>query len=115
MLGHWLSKLLLKVFVLLFIANFGYQKIVDNEAVCGALGVAEEHCPYAEHTPGHDEKSNHVCINCPCNLTLFVSWDLYVARIYSRLSVLYYPSSKPVVLAFEQSIRLFRPPRTSFA
>lgn len=117
MLDRWFLKLFLKAFVILFIANFGYQKIVDNEAVCGALGIAEEHCPYATHIPGHTtEDSDHVCIDCPCNLTLFVSWDLYVARVYSRLSVLFYTSPMPVVLAYELPIRLFRPPRNpSFA
>ncbi|PJZ77421.1 hypothetical protein [Leptospira neocaledonica] len=105
---------ILRFFIILFVCNFVIQKVIDNEAVCGAVGESEDHCPYAIHTPDHDDDmDNHICINCPCNLTLFVSWDLYMTRIYGILSVSFYQIQEPVILTYEDPIRLFRPPKIS--
>ncbi|PKA03396.1 hypothetical protein CH375_17245 [Leptospira ellisii] len=117
MRSYILHSVMSRLFVIILVLNFTSQKVIDNDAVCGDIGSNEDHCPFAIQHPddhGHEEESDHVCVNCPCNLTLFVSWDLYLTRIYKNLSVLYYSISNPVVIAYEDPIRLFRPPRNYF-
>jgi hypothetical protein len=110
------------IFIVLFCLNFAFQKIVDNEANCGVLGAPESTCPYAflDHANGsqvgHDiseegEHNDHVCISCPCNLQLSVSWDLNLYHVYVQLNRVYISISIPEIKNLEQIKSYFRPPR----
>lgn len=107
-------------FILVFCFNFLYQKGIDNEILCGALGAPEAHCPYSflytakSTAKGEiDSKSHedHVCISCPCNLQLSVSWNLNVAHVYLQLNYIYINLQDPRVDTLEEIEGFFRPPR----
>ncbi len=110
------------LFIITFCLNFGYQKIVDNEANCGVLGAPESGCPYAfldhangsnvDHELGEDgEHTDHVCLSCPCNLLLSVSWDLNLYHVYVQLNRVYILIPPPVFRNLETEKGYFRPPR----
>jgi hypothetical protein len=110
------------IFVVLFCLNFALQKIVDNEANCGVIGSPESTCPYAfldhangrtiDHEVGEDgNHEDHVCLSCPCNLQLSVSWDLNLYHIYIQLNRIYISITKPEIKKLEQIKGYFRPPR----
>ncbi|MGJ4731513.1 hypothetical protein [Leptospira levettii] len=113
---------LLLCFVLMFSANFMYQRIVDNEVNCGSLGTPESGCPYAflDHTlgidPGHDlgddaEHSEHVCFSCPCNSIVSITWNLYLSHILINLHKVYFEWNEFPIPKFSTLSYLFRPPR----
>ncbi len=124
--GAYLLRAFKVLFVLIFCIHFAYQKIVDNEANCGVLGAPESTCPYAfldhvngnltHHDVGEDgDHKDHVCLSCPCNLQLSVSWDLNLYHIYIQLNQIYITFSKPNVNEYEQLKGYFRPPRHFFS
>lgn len=99
-----------------------YQRIADNEVNCGALGSPESGCPYAflDHTLGNDlghelgeegEHSDHVCISCPCNSIVSVTWNLFLSHILINLHKVYFVPTEVQIPKFASSTFLFRPPR----
>ena len=113
---------LLFCFVILFSANFMYQRIVDNEINCGSLGSPEGGCPYSflDHTfgtnPGHDlgeegDHSDHVCLSCPCNSLLSITWNLYLSHILIQLHKIYFEPAEIQFSNFVIATFLFRPPK----
>ena len=121
---HHLFQFAKILFVLLFCTNFAFQKILDNEANCGVLGAPESTCPYAfldhsgvqmDHEIGEKgEHADHVCLSCPCNLQLSVSWDLNLYHVYIQLNQVYVSISRPEIKNLEQIKGYFRPPRNQF-
>lgn len=116
------KRIFLFGFVLVFSFNFLYQRIMDNEVNCGSLGSPESGCPYAflDHTlgmnPGHDlgedgDHSEHVCISCPCNLIVSVTWDLYLSHVLIQLHKIYFQSQELQFPKLVATTFLFRPPK----
>ncbi|MCZ8155865.1 MAG: hypothetical protein O9264_07085 [Leptospira sp.] len=114
------------VFITIFCFNFALQKILDNEANCGILGAPESTCPYAflDHVSGtsvdhsleeHGEHEDHVCLSCPCNLQLSVSWNLNLYHITVNLNYLYIQVFTPVLKTKTTAKAFFRPPRLIFS
>jgi hypothetical protein len=114
------------IFVLVFCIHFAFQKVVDNEANCGVLGSPENTCPYAfldhvndssiDHAIGGDgEHNDHVCLNCPCNLQLSISWNLNLYRVYVQLNHVYIAIFNPEFQNLEPIKGYFRPPRVLFS
>ncbi|MCG6140381.1 hypothetical protein EHQ23_03150 [Leptospira bourretii] len=109
-------------FILLFSANFMYQRIVDNEVNCGLIGSPESGCPYAflDHAlgvnPGHDlneegEHTDHVCFSCPCNFIVSCSWDLYLSHILIQLHKVYIHQPELQIPNLVTVNSFFRPPK----
>ncbi|TGL17432.1 hypothetical protein EHQ46_16300 [Leptospira yanagawae] len=117
------KQMLLYSFVLVFASHFIYQRLVDNEINCGAIGAPESGCPYSflDHTFGletnHDlgeegEHSEHVCISCPCNLIVSITWDLYLTHVLIQLHKFYYVANE-IQIPIHLGIKFhFRPPKT---
>ncbi|MGV3666828.1 MAG: hypothetical protein ACO1NV_11885 [Leptospira bouyouniensis] len=117
-----IKQSILFCFIVLFSMNFMYQRIVDNEVNCGLLGSPESGCPYAflDHTfgidPGHDlgeegEHADHVCISCPCNSIVAVTWNLYLSHILIQLHKIYFEPKEIQIPKFVLTNYLFRPPK----
>ena len=117
-----LHRLFKIVFVIIFCLNFTAQKIVDNEAICGMLGSVESTCQYSflDHSfgieTGHDieeegDHKDHVCLSCPCNLQLVVSWDLNLYPVLISLNKVYLSFPTLVFLEYSTTEGYFRPPR----
>lgn len=116
------KQIVLYSFVLIFASHFIYQRLVDNEINCGALGSPESGCPYSflDHTFGMDtdhdlgeegEHSDHVCISCPCNLIVSITWDLYLNHVLIQLHKFYYEANE-IQIPIQLSITFhFRPPK----
>lgn len=122
----WVKQIVLYSFVLIFASHFIYQRLVDNEINCGALGSPESGCPYSflDHTLGldtdHDlgeegEHSDHVCISCPCNLIVSITWDLYLSHVLVQLHKFYYEPNEIQIPNHIVSHYHFRPPKPIYS
>lgn len=108
-------KRLMQVFILLFLLLFTFQRIADNERVCGGIGISENDCVFSVHSiSSHDEDHDtetHVCVNCPCNYTLISYSSLYLNQIYTQISISYTIPTFFTAVNFDYLSNLIRPPR----
>lgn len=111
-------KRLMQVFVLFFLFLFAFQRIMDNECVCGGIGTSENDCVFSVHSiSGHAEEhedEEHVCVNCPCNYTLIYYSNFYLNQIYTQISISYTVPTFFTAVNFDYLSNLIRPPRVFF-
>lgn len=109
-------KSLLRLFLFAFLLLFSSQRIIDNECICGGIGVSEDNCvfasiPHSNQEDHHDDK--HVCTNCPCNYILISYSNLYLNTIFTHNTMSYIVSPLFTAVNFDYLVNLIRPPRSS--
>ncbi len=111
-------KSIFYIFLFSFIILFSFQRIIDNECICGGIGVSENDCMFSSHSiSGHEgehENETHVCVSCPCNYTLISYSNLYLGKIYTHITISYIVSPLFAAVNFDYLLNLIRPPRTIF-
>ncbi len=110
-------KSIFKVFVISFLLIFGFQRIIDNECICGGIGISENDCVFSIHSETSDSKDHteeHVCINCPCNYILISYSNLYLNKIYTQKTISYIVLPIFTAVNFDYLLNLIRPPRILF-
>lgn len=110
-------KSLLKVFIFSFLLIFSFQRIIDNECVCGGIGVSENDCVFSIHSESssaQDHSKEHVCVNCPCNYILISYSNLYLNKIYTQITISYVILPFFTAVNFDYLLNLIRPPRIHF-
>ncbi len=108
-------KSIFYIFLLSFIILFSFQRIIDNECICGGIGVSENDCIFSNHSETSDNSEHdHVCINCPCNYILISYSNLYLSKIYTHITISYIVSPLFTAINFDYLLNLIRPPRILF-
>lgn len=106
-------KILFRFFILSFLFLFSFQRIIDNERICGGIGTYEENCIFSTHSNlDTDPNDNHVCVNCPCNYTLISYSNLYLTKIYTQVSISYIISTFFSAVNYDYPLNIIRPPRS---
>ena len=110
-------KSLFKVFIFSFLLIFGFQRIIDNECICGGIGVSENDCVFSIHSESSDSGEHakeHICVNCPCNYILISYSIFYLNKIYTQITISYIVSPLFTAVNFDYLLNLIRPPRIIF-
>lgn len=99
----------IKIFVLIFTLFFIILRTLDNESICGEVGMEEKNCFF--NFISEESDTSHICINCPCNTLISSNVPLKVLILINISKIEILSPGENYTYNYIIYTFLFRPPK----